>query len=285
MRATLESYIARNLSLRPSSADQLRYTVNALEKFAGSSVAVSQLTEDLLCKWLRTRPSTATAHRDRRNILTLLRFAKKRGAIADLPDIPAIRLPKTNPRAWTLEELGFLLAAAHRREGYMRDLPIRQSWWYQALTLFVYETSWRISSVLTTRCEDLYLDRQCVLVRSDGDKTHTDQVTRISQQLCDLLARGGIKDRELVFPYPWAKRKLWLDLRDLLRSASLPEGRSCGFHRLRKTHATQAVILSGWDRAQRDLGHASQQMTRRYVDMTQVVSAFSGPPLPIPPIG
>lgn len=272
----MSRYVARRINLRASSADQLRHSVNALERCAGRSLSVLALDADLLCGFLRDRLDAGcaveTVRRDRRNVLTILRWAKSQGWIATVPEVPTLKPERKNPSAWTLPELSRLLASADALSGSMRGLPIPRRWWFKGLVLFLYDTGARLSSALTLRTADVWLDRCAARLLAATDKNRREQVFALSEQTVAVL-REGLTERPLVFPYPWSRRKIWRDLKALEKDAGLPAGREHGFHRFRRTHATQCVIVAGWAAAQKSLGHSCEAMTRVYVDQSQVVAA------------
>ena len=272
LRAVLKRYVGRHVNLRPASAAQLGYSLSVLERHAGRAVTLRDCTTDFFCGWLRARlagASKATTKVDRGNIVTLLRFAHREGLIDRVPEIPTIKQERKMPSAWTVEEVGQLLRAARSLTGYMRDLPITRSWWFTSFLLFLYDSGLRVNSALTLRAEDVWLDRKTARIRAATDKTWCDQVACLSDALTEMLA-DGMGGRQLVWPYPWHRRQLWRDLAAIRDDANLPSGRDHGFHRMRKTHATQCVISAGWEAARVSLGHSSETMTRAYVDLSQV---------------
>lgn len=116
---------------------------------------------------------------------------------------------------------------------------------------------------------DVSLDRRLVTLRGETAKTGAEQLVSISDDTAGLLESMRRSPADLVWPYPWERRRLWLDLHGILGAAEI-DGRSIGFHRIRKTHATQVVALLGWDAARVALGHSDETMTRRYVDLRQI---------------
>lgn len=276
LRDVLKRYVSRRVNLRASSAAQMAYSLSALEKHVGRSVKVRECTTDLLCDWMHARlkaVTRVTVKVDRGNIITLLRFAQREGLIPSVPDIPTIKQERKNPSAWTIQEVGELLKASSRLTGYMRDLPITRRWWFTAFLLLLYDSGLRVASALTLRTEDVWLDRKTARVRASTDKTWSDRVFCLSDALVELLAEG-MGGRELAFPYPWHRRQIWRDLASIREAAGVPHGREYGFHRMRKTHCTQAVIHVGWEAARRSLGHSCESMTKSYVDMSQVQQAL-----------
>lgn len=111
------------------------------------------------------------------------------------------------------------------------------------------------------------------VLRGEHAKTGLEQVVDIGPDTTAAIKRV-LESRDwlepVVFRYPWATRKLWLDFHSILTAAGLSSGKYVGFHRIRKTHATQQVIAVGWEQARVALGHSSESITRCYVDVRQL---------------
>lgn len=263
-------YIPRRLNLKPISADQLRYSVRAFGKFLGHVACLHDLTEINVLRFLHVRKgqcSMATVKRERGDLLCLWTFAHKRGFYPVPPaDIEPIKLQRKIPRAFSVADLESILAVTRRLRGEMRGTGIDRHSWYTSLVLFLYDTGARITASLGVRTSEISIDSRYVLMEAQHSKTGIEQVVNLSDQT--IAAIAGIYDhaRDFVWPYPWHKRRLWLDLHEICDAAGVRLMKGEGFHILRRTHATQAVKAHGWARAQADLGHTNEQMTRRYVD-------------------
>lgn len=263
-------YIPRRLNLKPISADQLRYSVRSFGKFLGHEACLHDLTELNVLRWLKVRQGTcsmATVKRERGDILCLWTFAHKRGLYPLPPaDIEPIKLQRKVPRAFSVSDLECILAVTRRLRGEMRGTGIQRHAWYSSLVLFLYDTGARITASLGVRPHEINLDSRYVLMEAAHSKTGIEQVVNLSDQTVASIAGMYDAHRDHVWPYPWHKRRLWLDLHEICDAAGVRLLKGEGFHVLRRTHATQAVKAHGWQRAQADLGHTAEQMTRRYVD-------------------
>lgn len=158
-------------------------------------------------------------------------------------------------------------------DGLMRRLPIRRSVWWVALILFLYDSGSRIHAALSLDVNDFSPETRTATLRGEHAKTGIEQIVDLSTET--VAAMQGVVDASgkkasLVFPWPWSHRKLWTDFHEIIGEASVRGGRYVGFHRLRKTHATQQVITHGWEHARIALGHSSEAMTKRYVDLRQI---------------
>lgn len=263
-------YIPRRLNLKPSSAEQMRYSIRSFSRHLGHEACLHDLTEMPVLRWLHKRKiekSLSTAKRERGDILCLWTFAHKRGLYSVPPaDIEPIKVQPKIPRAMSVDDVSGILRVTTRLRGTMRGLPILRSDWYSSLVLFLYDTGSRITASLDVPPRDIDLDAGLAMLVAQHSKTGIEQLVNLSEQTVQFISRIYDPARANVWPYPWHKRRLWLDLHELCHAAGVTLLKGEGFHVLRKTHATMAVKAHGWARSQADLGHTNEQMTRRYVD-------------------
>lgn len=276
-------YCDSRINLKPGSAEQIAYSVRSVEKHVGRTVYADEFSEAGMLRFLKARTkqvSLSTVKRERGDLLTLWRFAHKRGWAPVVADVETVRVPPKNPTAWTVEEIGALLSFTMHLRGTMRHLPIPRSEWYTSLILFLYDTGCRIGAALSLSPADVNLDDAYALLEAENSKTGIVQTVPLSEQTVEWLRKHFDPDRELVWPYPWNKRRLHLDIKELADAADIPCATGEGFHKFRRTHATMAVNAVGWQAAQANLGHTSESMTRRYVDQRQLERKII--PLPRP---
>jgi len=89
-----------------------------------------------------------------------------------------------------------------------------------------------------------------------------------------LEAIRRLPEHELLFPWPYAKRQIWLRYeRDILGPAGLlqrgdfPDYRNLKFHKLRRTSASHLAAVAGEYAAMQHLGHGNIETTRKsYLD-------------------
>lgn len=272
----VERYIEARPGMKSGSADQLIYSVRAFDNFAGA-IHVEQINNDLLVSFMRSRMrrcSPATVSRNVKDICTILKFAAKRLRLnVSVPDVEPVAIPRPIPTAWTMAEMEQIIAVCGRLPGTMRNLAVRQSEWWMALVLFLYDTGARIQAALALDPRDFHPQNCVAVLRGEHAKTGLEQVVDIGPDTTAAIKRV-LESRDwlepVVFRYPWATRKLWLDFHSILTAAGLSSGKYVGFHRIRKTHATQQVIAVGWEQARVALGHSSESITRCYVDVRQL---------------
>jgi len=191
-------------------------------------------------------PSTVAGHRVR--ILGLWRFAARRYGIDGPGEVRRAPVPQPMPRAWTLDELRRLLAAA-------ADMPEGGDW-FRAAILVAYESGLRKSDLA-----ELHRDQVARgLIQFRQHKTAWPHVIRLSKRT--VVAVLGLPG-----PYPltvpWGSKKytrLWHELRS---RAGVQDG---AFQRIRRTGASYVARDHGLDAARQWLGHRSPDMVRHYVD-------------------
>ncbi len=267
-------YVPRRLNLKQSSADQIRYSIRSFGRFLGHEACVHDLTEMQVLRFLSARKlqtSLSTVKRERGDLMTLWNFAyKKRDGVrlydVEPAEIERIIVPPKIPRAMSIDDISGILKVAGRLRGNMRGENIARCDWYSSLILFLYDTGARITASLSVPPADIYLDDGYVLLEAKHSKTGIEQLVSLSEQTLAAIRKLYDDGRDFVWPYPWHRRRLWLDLHEICDAAGVRLLKGEGFHVLRKTHATMAVKVHGWARAQADLGHTNEQMTRRYVD-------------------
>lgn len=262
-------YIPRRLNLKAASADQIRYSIRSFGRYLRREATTDDLTEMNVLRWLAARKlqtAAATVKRERGDILCLWTFAHKRGLCGPVPEIERIVVAPRIPRAMSLDDVAGILRVAGRLRGTMRGLGIPRCDWYSSLVLFLYDTGARITASLSVPPADIDLNAHYALMQAQHSKTGIEQLVNLSEQTVAAIAKIYDAGREFVWPYPWHRRRLWLDLHEICDAAGVRLLKGEGFHVLRKTHATMAVKVHGWARAQADLGHTNEQMTRRYVD-------------------
>lgn len=272
-----ERYEEMRTSVKRASLDQMRYSVNAFEKWGKMRLTIDELNAENLTAYVRWRMKLAGAKTVSRNIsdvLSLMRFAARwimPGLI--VPKLDPVQVPRSIPVAWTVQEVTAIVERCQSLDGWMRDLPITRSAWWMALILFLYDSGSRIHAATSLSVHDFDPVMRTATLRGEHAKTGIEQVVDLSpetvvamQALIDAQGQGAVN----VFPYPWNKRKRWREFHEIMRESGVRTGKYVGFHRIRKTHATQQVIVLGWDHARVALGHSTESMTRRYVDLRQI---------------
>lgn len=267
-------YSRRKLNLRPNSLLALHRSVSVYGAFLARPADLLDLTAEEMISFLIVRLTTVsrkTVRQDRGNLLALWRAAHAWG-MHPVPaaTIETIRVPRAKALAWTIEEVSRVLIACEALAGQMRHLPVSRRNWWRSLLLFLYDTGLRVNAAL--RCEtcDVDMIRRCCRVLATHDKTWEERIVAFSPQTAHAMLPLLSLGQKVVWPWPWTRRHLWYEFKSILAVAGVSSGRYVGFHRMRKTHATQAVIVAGWEAARASLGHASLRQTEAYVDLGQL---------------
>ena len=269
LRTFFESrYVANRLS-NLGTARVLRAAVNRLCDFAACEVTLDQLSDGFVESYIRWMAKAGfaphTLKTRRGGILSIWRYAHRKRMIEILPrDIDPVKVPKIEPEAWSVAEIGRLLDAAAVETGHIEGLFAADFW--TALIHFLFDTGLRIQAALAVKSADLDLEGRWVKARFDTQKQNADQSLPLSRPCVILLAAISPASRELVFPWRQSINSLTTRLKHLLRRAGLPWGRRDLFHRIRRTNGTYVCDASDEYAAMRQLGHSSIQMTRRYID-------------------
>lgn len=274
LRFVTDVYVPLKCTSRRTAA-MYSNSVRSLQQHYGRQIAVGELCNDLVLPWLAKKhedmsPSTVKRHRG--DVVALWNFAYRKDFCPVEPkDVPRVKIPYRIPEAWSLEEFGRLVIAANHLKGWVGKTEIRSAAWWASLLLFMYDTSTRIGATLAVRTEDVDLERRRVVLQSKNAKTELCQVVGFSRQTADALAEHFNTSRDLVWPYPNHTRKIWEQFKLILTAAGLPSGRTCCFHKIRKTSATQITSCISLEAARQQLGHTTPEMTKSaYVDPRQM---------------
>jgi len=270
-------YVPRRLADRSKNTIICyRSTINLFNQFCASVVLLDQLTDDLverfLC-WMRDIGYAKDSRkRARGELLAIWRYAWRKRKVESLPrDVEEIRCDKTQPEAWSVQEVSRLLEVAAVVEGTVCGIPARLYW--PSVILTIYDTGLRIAALMNLRVADVDFENGWVKAKARTQKQKADQSLPICAVTANLLSATAPEKRELLFPWPFASKQPFNErLRLLLQRAGLPSTRKDLAHRLRRTNATYICDASDEFAAMRQLGHSSISVTRRYID-TRKLSA------------
>jgi len=210
--------------------------------------------------------SAVTVNKHRRMLVTLVRAAQKQG-LASGCDRPIRRVSYTLPpvRAWSMDEMGRLLAVAAEMPGGTRRCPYRIL--LPAYMQVGFSTGLRRGDLLAIEHADIRGN----LIAVTQQKTGQAHVALLNEAALAAIASLPKKGRR-VFGDLVSDVQIVRVIRRLVKSAGL-----CGTGKyLRRSSATYAE-MQGFS-ASRQLGHRSKDMARFYVD--EVLLTENRPPLP-----
>ena len=253
----------RPLRLRGRSHNTSRLygcTIRSFSAWLRYDATIDDLTDLTVARFLEYRASIRspfTAEKERTQLLALWRFAADRGLMSTRPEVPAAPLPETVPRAWTVDELRSLVAAAFATRGTVGDCPA--GLWFGTLVLVLWETAERVGAILECRPEDF--DGCNLYVRAEYRKgKRRERMYQLSPATASKVAETARCNR--LFFWPMNRGYLWGRYRDVVARAGLGRGRKMAFHQLRRSAATHYAARGG--DATQLLDHSSPRLTHRW---------------------
>ena len=257
----------------PRYIESLKRTVKRARQFG--LLDTSQLIPEKANEFLTRLPVAAVTRSNiRRELLTLWRFAFEQ-SYTDVPPLRVCRIKATQPppRAWSLDTLRQLLAAAEQD-----TRPVSQRipglLWRDVLPCWIvigYDTGLRLSDLLHLRESNIV--NGCVICTAQ--KTGKFTVRAISQPGQELAARLVKKSPDgTLFRWALPRRRALLKWKDFLQEQQI-----IGSSRwLRRSGATYVEIKRKGE-AQRFLGHSNAALaSRHYLDQTLTMDVPESPP-------
>ncbi len=253
--------------------EQLRFFLNAWERFADPDLPLDQIDEKLANSFLQDGKGELrdeTRKSRRRILLTLLRAASDDG-YRDPPNarkIFSIAVRDRFPTAWTLDEVRKLLAAAKTSPGYCGEIPAAKFWF--AYILAAWDSGLRGCDLRRLE-RDWIAPNGCSLIIQV--KTGKRIVCTFRRETVDAIDATFPPDRKLVFPL-WTKLRQWrVHAKALVESAGLRG--SIG--KLR--HSSGTAIESLYPSA----GHLHLGNSRAVFESYYYDPTLAGPAKPLPP--
>ena len=257
----------------PRYIESLKRTVTRARQFG--LLDTSQLIPEKANEFLIRLPLAAVTRSNiRRELLTLWRFAFDH-SYTDVPPLRVCRIKATPPppRAWSLDTLRQLLAAAEQD-----TRPVSQRvpglLWRDVLPCWIvigYDTGLRLSDLL--HLHESNIVNGCVICTAQ--KTGKFTVRTISQPGRELAAQLFEKSQDgSLFRWALPRRRALKKWRDFLQ-----EQKIVGSSRwLRRSGATYVEIKRKGE-AQRFLGHSNAALaSRHYLDQTLTMDIPESPP-------
>ncbi len=279
---TLRDY-ARNYCLQrelsAGSIQQIGFTVRHLERFAGRPLLVSDLTDDLVNRFLEhlqnTGRSPFTRRSKRATILCVWRAAAEDGYAEPPHKVRVVKLPQRVIRAFTPADMRRLLDVAKRQHGRLPHIGIARCVWWESFLLAYWDTALRVSDLL--RVERGWIDRDGSLQLVQR-KTGLVRRAQLRAATIDAIDRtmGQGPARRVVWP-TWGRREaLYRTFKRLRCEAGLPDGSTSKWIRRGSASAVEAMAPgTAW----KHLGHAAPGLDRQaYLDRS-----ICDPPPRLPP--
>lgn len=266
-------YVVAHPGLAQESIKQMQVTARKFGKWLGRDALLADLTVENLRGFLyayhEEGRAAPTVNDKRRMLLTFWRAAADEDLLAEPRPrrIARIKEPRKLPEAWTVDEIGKILELCRQQQGRVGLIPADD--WWTSLILTLYDTGGRIGAIIQAATRDYQPDDRSLRIRADTQKDKTEQVFQISDQAAEAIARHYSRERELIWPWPHARRNLYKLFRErIIEPACVPSKRVGGdlFHKIRRTCisylAKEDLML-----AVRQADHCRPELTfKHYID-------------------
>jgi len=257
---------------------QLRYAIGSFSSWLGRQATADDLTDDVFNRWLDSLfdsgLSRHTIASKRRGALTIWRALHEAGLVRYPQRIRKIRIPRTNPCAWSLKELAKLLAAAEDVPGRFKRSRVPRAPLWRAFVLTGYYSGLRFADLLDLRREQIGADGRVVLTQG---KTGNVVTCALPPEAVEAIDATFPPARERIFGNALSRGRIQKRFRVLVRSAGLKG--SSKF--LRRSGATMSEFVRPGS-ATAFLGHLTSGLAQRhYIDVRLLQNSNPIPPSPI----
>lgn len=300
MRMTLREYANRYVQRVDGSTaycDQLRYTINALERCCGRTLFIDEITTTLInevvAQW-KNKLSSVTTRSRRNNLYRLARIASRDDGLAVRPPKPVRddlnQVKRKNHAPWAYEDLDVVRLLEHvvERRGFYRvgNSPIAgvpltkgQPWvrkadYWESYIRAVWDCGLRSVDMSLIRRDQVPDSGTFVITQH---KTGKFKRIDFRPETMEAINRSFAltPDRELIWPV-WLSRGSWFRIRQrLLRRVGLKGG----MNRLRHTAGTYAELATPGAGC-RLLGNTPDVFFKHYFDSRRAEAPVQPPPLP-----
>lgn len=272
-----DQYVPRRMiGAKQHSVDQLRYTIVRFGKCLGRNPMLTDLNEETVTGFLSwilhvANLSVPSANNSRGHLVSLWRYANKRKLIDTLPDIDKLKEYRALPSAWTMEELGRIIASARKQTTPKTGMLYPPGMFFPALILTAYDTGLRIRALRGIQRSGWKPERLEITAEAEVMKHKVSQTFQVSQETRDALqnmlaSARSEHDSPLLFSWPHSEEALHAAYKKIVQRCGLYTSGKDSFHKLRRTSATHLTAAVGIEAASRHLGHSGIEMTKRYVD-------------------
>lgn len=268
--------------LRPSTIEQLTYTIRLFAKHLEQPPTIDHLNDDLINRWIEWLATTNSRHgrprtkqtikTQRGNIVTLWLFAWETERIDRLPRrIKKIKMPRTLPQAWTEQQAAEWLAACNKVPGVVSSCLAPARMVMRVWSLVSWDTAARACDLLNLRRSEISADGAVVIQQQ---KTEYPVLCRLRPETVAAIdALCALHGQDRIFPFSRGTLDHhWRKVKEISGMDGSPR-------KLRKSRATSAEIREKGS-APVVLGHVpgSTVAYRHYVDRLQILPDPGLPP-------
>ena len=141
----------------PDSKKHVLMSIRHLCRFAGRNVMFEDLSDELVSGYMGhmldqgyARP---TVNNNRADILCVWRFAHKKKLLDRWPSVDKMQVFRRLPTAWTMEDMGLILAACAATKGMVGEIPACKFW--TALVLVMFDSGIRLNTAFSVEVSNL----------------------------------------------------------------------------------------------------------------------------------
>ncbi len=272
----------KTLGLKRGTIVQYNTCVNHWSRFAGDTpiAEVDDLLVAEFAGWILSFDVAPTVNKNLRHLRPILKLAHKKNVLSEVPEITMLPEDIEPPRAFLLEEIERMLAAAKSLPGCIAEVPAGD--WWEAIILALYDSGGRIGAVLATKAGNVDLTEGWMLLSGASQKRGRGQMLRLHSSTIPATLRVLSPAAEHMWPWPWGREALYKHFRRILVKADVETWKGTGslFHRIRKSCASYAAA-AGLDPVFQ-MGHSSPAVTARYLDERIIGRTHAADVLPRP---
>lgn len=250
------------------TVNRMLAAISSLRKHLKREPKLGDITNGNLSELVAARRkagiSENTMAGDIRKLLTLNRWAAKRGGCEEIDYLPPHQV-YTPPKAFTEEELRALAVAA--ADYHLPIAGVPGNLYMRGFLHVLFDTGERFSAVVNLRWENIdTVNCRISYPATDRKGRRVGKLARISAFTAGCL--NDLRDWQSEGPFRGLhKGTIHLHWRRLVRLAGMDPDRRLGTHAIRRSHASY-LMRNGGD-ATASLGHTSDEMTRKhYIDQT-----------------
>lgn len=236
MRQFFETIYTNERTLKPESSRQLRMSLDLFEQFAGPR-QLDTLSHELLNSWVITNPrgwSPKTMRRRMADVLTVWSYAYAVSATDNKPNtyrMRRVKVAKRCPKAWTLDQLAAICAAADQFRRYLPN-GVRVGSLVQSVVYVGFYSALRAADLQRLLRVEMSPTGQFV----GQDKRHGNEVlVVIPQWVIDHVDHHYPPEIERVWAWPYTREHFYTTWKACLAAAGLPTGRTEGLQKLRRS--------------------------------------------------
>jgi integrase len=281
---TIRDFLKHYALCRDVTADyieQLAIAVKRLETFAGKELELTDLTDELVNRWIihvQTTQARITAKDKRRCLLTLWKAAAEEGLCKPHGRIRPVKVPEQIVEGWSAADASRLLQSALAMKGNQRKVGIPKALYWSSYIMAAWDSALRLGDTLSLQRGDIWPapNGAGLFTRIQGKTGRAIRLrlrAETMQAIDASMAHGG--QRSLIWPLGGFREAWYRQFKRLVKKAGL-NGTS---RYIRRGASSEAEALQP-GAGSRLLGHRDNGETfARHYSVDRIVAAD----MPLPP--